>query len=367
MKKHLLHLSAITLFALGTVAACSPTGGDANNENDGTNQDLLADALCLGSQAGAYCGNDMMQNADANALYQCPGANMKPTSAVPCAGECIIAPPGVPDYCDPNVPVPGKEPLCLGSQAGAYCGADMMENADPNTLYNCPGANKAPTSSTPCSGECIIAPPGSPDYCKDGGNPGNPGGYRFPWPAGTSMQLTQDCNDSCCSDHVGNDKYAWDFANGGSFTVVAARGGTISHLKINSTTGCGTKTCVDYANYMVIDHGDGTQSTYLHLEGFSLAQGLSCGSAVNQGQALANAGSTGWSTGTHLHFEVSKVHSGAKTCECGSDGQGCADSDVAWSGFWPNATYPTVAISFDEWADASQCADRGGELPASMN
>lgn len=242
-----------------------------------------------------------------------------------------------------------------------------MQDADANTLYTCPGANMAPTASQPCSVECVIAPPGSPDYCKGDSNPGTSGGYRFPWSSGTSMQLTQDCNDSCCADHVGNDKYAYDFANGGGFTVVASRGGTISHLKINSTTGCGSKDCVNYANYLVIDHGDGTQSTYLHLAGSTLANGLSCGASVQQGQALATAGSTGWSTGTHLHFEVSKVHSGAKTCECGSDGQGCGDNTVAWSGFWPNATYPTVAIAFDEWPDAAQCADRGGELPASMN
>jgi hypothetical protein len=254
-------------------------------------------------------------------------------------------------------------PICLGSQAGAYCGNDLMQNANASTLYQCPGANKPPTSSQVCPNGCVIAPPGVPDHCQSGGG----GGYRLPWHAGTSMQLTQDCNDSCCSDHIGNDKFAWDFARGSSFTVVAARGGTVTHLKINSTSGCGSSSCVNNANLIVIDHGDGTQSTYLHLQGFSLKPGISCGSAVVQGQELATAGTTGWSTAVHLHYEVSKVHAGAPTCECGSNGQGCATTFVPWGNFWPNSTYPTLAMSFSEWSAASQCGNRRMSMPASQN
>jgi hypothetical protein len=257
-------------------------------------------------------------------------------------------------------------PVCLGTQPGAYCGNDNMQNASASTLYQCPGAGQAPTSSQSCPNGCVVAPAGSPDFCQGGGG-GNPSSYRFPWPAGTSMQLTQDCNDACCGDHVGSDKHAWDFANGGAFNVVAARAGTVTHLKINSNSGCGSSACVNDANFIVIDHGDGTQSTYLHLAGFTLGAGVTCGASVQRGQRLATAGSTGWSTGTHLHYEVSKVHAGAPTCECGSTGQGCAASSVPWSNFWSSATYPTVAITFTEWAQASQCGNRRMVLPASQN
>ncbi|MCA9592630.1 MAG: M23 family metallopeptidase [Myxococcales bacterium] len=255
-------------------------------------------------------------------------------------------------------------PICLQSQAGAYCGNDSMQGADPNVLYQCPGANQAPTSSTPCANGCVVEQQGIADHCKA---VTSPNGYRLPWKPGVTMQLTQDCNDSCCNDHVADDGYAWDWANGTAFTVVAARGGTITHLKINSTTGCGNSSCVDSANFIVIDHGDGTQSVYLHLGGMTLAAGVSCGAAVQQGQALAKAGTTGWSTGLHLHFQVGKVHSGAATCECGSAGTGCAAGTVPWGSFWSTPTYPTLPIQFDEWGAASSCANRRITMPASQN
>lgn len=181
------------------------------------------------------------------------------------------------------------------------------------------------------------------------------------------MQLTQDCNDSCCNDHVGNDAYAWDFANGGGFPVHAARGGTITHLKINSTTGCGSSSCVNDANFIVVDHGDGTESVYLHLQGGTLGAGVACGGTVTQGQVLATSGTTGWSTGVHLHFQVNPVHAGAPTCECGANGTTCATTTVPWADFWPNASQPTTAISFVEWPSASTCNNRRITMPASQN
>jgi hypothetical protein len=359
MKTRTLHAAAaaasiLALFALGAGCAVTP---DSSDEDPAADESALTSPVCLGG-SGAYCGNDLMSGAVASTLYQCPGVNKAPTSAQACANGCVVAPAGVADYC-------ATGPVCLGTAAGAYCGNDLMSGASAGTLYQCPGANKAPTSSQVCANGCLVAPPGSPDTCKSGG--GTPGTYKLPWHAGTAMSLTQDCNDSCCADHVGNDKYAYDFADGGAFDVVAARGGTVTHVKINSTSGCGSSSCVGQANYLVVDHGDGTQSTYLHLQGGSLAAGVSCGATVTQGQKLARSGTTGWSTGIHLHFEVSKSHAGAPTCECGSNGQGCSASAVTWANFWPNATYPTVPVSFVEWPAAASCGNRRITMPASQN
>ncbi len=55
-----------------------------------------------------------------------------------------------------------------------------------------------------------------------------------------------------------------------------------------------------YGTYVVIKHGNGTQTLYAHMS--SLNVGV--GSKVSQGQVIGKMGSTGRSTGTHLHFEI---------------------------------------------------------------
>jgi murein DD-endopeptidase MepM/ murein hydrolase activator NlpD len=55
-----------------------------------------------------------------------------------------------------------------------------------------------------------------------------------------------------------------------------------------------------YGNLVIIEHGDGTRSYYAHLSSISVSSGTS----VNGGTTIGNVGSTGYSTGNHLHFEV---------------------------------------------------------------
>lgn len=55
-----------------------------------------------------------------------------------------------------------------------------------------------------------------------------------------------------------------------------------------------------YGNYIVIDHGGGLETYYIHLSGFD----VSVGDSVSGGQLIGRMGKTGSATGSHLQFEV---------------------------------------------------------------
>ena len=61
-----------------------------------------------------------------------------------------------------------------------------------------------------------------------------------------------------------------------------------------------------YGNLLVIDHGNGWQTAYAHLNSI----GATCGQSVLRGGVVATLGSTGNSTGAHLHFEM--IYNGVK-------------------------------------------------------
>ena len=82
-------------------------------------------------------------------------------------------------------------------------------------------------------------------------------------------------------------------------SVVAVKSGTvlISTALRNSSGGYRS-----YGEYIVIDHHDGTKTLYAHM--LSGSRTVSAGETVSQGQVIGTVGSTGNSTGPHLHFEV---------------------------------------------------------------
>ena len=63
-----------------------------------------------------------------------------------------------------------------------------------------------------------------------------------------------------------------------------------------------SQTLSTFGNYIKIQHANGYETAYAHLNGF--AKGVRRGSHVTQGQVIAYVGTTGQSTGPHLHYEV---------------------------------------------------------------
>lgn len=84
---------------------------------------------------------------------------------------------------------------------------------------------------------------------------------------------------------------ALDIANPSAPPVLAADAGTVAYAGWNSS---------GYGNMVLIDHGNGYQSLYGHMSAID----VSVGEHVGQGQQVGQMGSTGRSTGTHLHFEI---------------------------------------------------------------
>lgn len=69
-----------------------------------------------------------------------------------------------------------------------------------------------------------------------------------------------------------------------------------------------------YGSYIIVSHKNGTQTLYSHLN----KNFVSVGDYVDKGQAIGSVGSTGRSTGPHLHFEVRGAKNPLSACRVGS-------------------------------------------------
>ncbi|MDQ3008455.1 MAG: M23 family metallopeptidase [bacterium] len=85
---------------------------------------------------------------------------------------------------------------------------------------------------------------------------------------------------------------AFDISNRAGGSILAADGGTVKIAGWVDNSG--------YGNRVVVDHGNGYTTLYAHL---SVTQ-VQVGQRVNRGDVIGQMGSTGRSTGIHLHFEI---------------------------------------------------------------
>jgi murein DD-endopeptidase MepM/ murein hydrolase activator NlpD len=123
---------------------------------------------------------------------------------------------------------------------------------------------------------------------------------QLPFPAGATVGVSQGFHGY--DSHYDEERYAIDFPVAEGTQVVAARSGRVWRTYNHSTENCGTPGCWAQANFVLIDHGDGTFGRYWHLQ----HQGalVTEGQHVCKGQVIGLSGNTGISTGPHLHFDI---------------------------------------------------------------
>ena len=110
--------------------------------------------------------------------------------------------------------------------------------------------------------------------------------WQLPFPCGQVWEGQTRTN------HSPQNSVDFNRAGDDGDVVVAAAAGRVSRVENTGST--------SYGRWIEIDHGAGYRSRYAHLS----VQRVSVGAQVSRGQQIGNVGTTGGSTGPHLHFEV---------------------------------------------------------------
>lgn len=132
--------------------------------------------------------------------------------------------------------------------------------------------------------------------------------YSLPYASPNKFKITQSCNGSFT--HFGHSKYAIDFKMPINTPIHAAREGVIIDVKSNSSIGGDSKNFIDDANYVLIEHSDGTLGEYAHLKLNGIV--VNVGQFVTKGELIGYSGKTGYATGPHLHFVVKSANEKGK-------------------------------------------------------
>lgn len=118
-------------------------------------------------------------------------------------------------------------------------------------------------------------------------------GGVFTWPAPSYTRISDDYGNRI-HPTLGIQKFhnGIDMAAPGGSAILAAYDGKVVAADYNSSMG----------NYIMIDHGDSLYTIYMHASALYVSKGTE----VSKGQKIAAVGTTGRSTGNHLHFSVRK-------------------------------------------------------------
>lgn len=124
--------------------------------------------------------------------------------------------------------------------------------------------------------------------------------FKLPLRCNKRVRVTQGNNSAFSHNH--RSRYAFDFGLARGTPLVAVADGRVvarrgSTRKGDACWSGGGPSCANKANYVVLQHADGKQSVYVHLDKPTVAMGA----RVRQGQQVGLSGGTGYSTGPHAH------------------------------------------------------------------
>lgn len=117
------------------------------------------------------------------------------------------------------------------------------------------------------------------------------GDISFTWPCPSSSRITSTFGDrSSPTEGASTNHKGIDIGAASGSAVVAAAGGTVVIATYSASAG----------NYIMISHGGGVYTVYMHMSSMR----VSTGESVTRGSTIGAVGSTGYSTGPHLHFGI---------------------------------------------------------------
>ena len=117
------------------------------------------------------------------------------------------------------------------------------------------------------------------------------GNISFIWPCPSSSRITSQFGGrSSPTEGASTNHKGVDIGASSGSDILAAASGTVSICTYSVSAG----------NYIMFDHGGGISTVYMHCSSLL----VSAGEKVTQGQVIAKVGSTGYSTGPHLHFGI---------------------------------------------------------------
>jgi subtilisin family serine protease len=173
-------------------------------------------------------------------------------------------------------------------------------------------------------------------------------GYRLPWNSGQSGEIGCVVSNCTLDDGTAYHNYpAADFRLSEASWIRAAKGGTVVYRKDASSGTCDNINCWNQANLVVLQHGSGEYSWYMHLALGTIPAAVQEGTEVEQGTILGRQGCTGYCTGDHVHLMVSTVFSVTSN----------QDDPVRRMPDWPTGQLAAYDLGEISWSNLVQSAD----------